>query len=120
MAYVHGASQQRDPRLVMQTLARNIAAAKEQLAWLDEQVAAATKELLATQRKAAKARREHTAYMRDRATDPDRIKADAQRAYDLAMALHPDNALKGRRRRRILEQEVAAASRDHQEQDRAA
>lgn len=113
MGYQYGATHRNDPRTALRTVAQSVHAAKEQLAWLDQQIAAATQELADIQRKAAKARREHSAYMRDRAADPERTRSDAQRAYKLAMACNPDDKKRGPQRRRVLEREVILHAREH-------
>lgn len=118
MGYTYGTTHRSDPRTALQVLTQSVKASKEQLAWLDEQVGATTRELVALQRKAAKARREHAAYMRDRANDPERTPADAKRAYDIAMARHPEDKRLGAGRRRLLEREVEAASRGKNERSK--
>lgn len=111
MGYTYGATHRTDPRTALQTITQSLKTSKAHLAALDEQVSTASRELLDIQRKTAKARREHAAYMRDRANDPDRTPADAKRAYEIAIARHPEDKRLGAGRRRLLAREVEAATK---------
>lgn len=95
MSYVHGASKVQ-PTRVLRSFEVQIIEARKHLIGLQRQIAEAKTEAAQVRQIAVRSQaRRGFAY---RPMTPEEFHTEFQRSYDLAMRLHPENALQGTRR----------------------